>query len=167
MAPQLVADYAIDHPIGTPGGIAKLEGLQLGSVLAEVAIPVGRAVVRSDTALQTDRGILPDTTGAYIFGVAMRDLSKQSDAAQLLDYAVGDDVGLIREGYAYVLAEEATLAGDPVFIRFVAGGGGSLLGSFRTDADTASAYAWTAAKWVTTTLIATVGVIFIGAATGV
>lgn len=162
MAPQVLADYGIDHPIGVAGTIAKLTGLQVGSILAEVAIPVGRAVARSDTATQTAQGIIPDTTAAPIFGVSIRDLSKQSDASQLLDYAAGDDVGVIQAGWVYVIAEQAVIPGNPVFVRFVAGAGGTLLGSLRADVDTASAYAWVNAVWESTTAIGAVGLIYIG-----
>lgn len=166
MAPQLPADYAIDHPIGTAGSPASKLGLEVSSVLAEVDIPVGRAVARSNTALQTAQGILPDITAAQIFGIAMRDLSKQADAAGSIDYVAGDDVAIVQAGLVYVIAEEAVIPGDPVFVRFVAGAGGTLLGALRTDADTASAYNWDVAKWASTTAIGEVGKIAIASSFG-
>jgi hypothetical protein len=166
MAPQLVADYAIDHPIGVAGSPAKMTGLQIGSVLAEVAIPVGRVVARSDTATKTAQGIIPDTTGAFIFGISMRDLSKQVPADQLLDYAAGDDVAIIQSGWAYAVPEEDVLPGQPVFVRHASGSGGTLLGALRNDADTADAYAWTVATWESTTAEGAVGVIFISSRFG-
>jgi hypothetical protein len=38
-----------------------------------------------------------------------------------------------------VRVEEAVLPGDPVFVRFAAGAGGTGLGAFRKSADTGSA----------------------------
>ena len=53
-----------------------------------------------------------------------------------------------RGGYV-VEVEEAVTPSDDVFVRFAAGAGGTKIGAFRTDADTATAFQVTNARWRT------------------
>jgi len=55
------------------------------------------------------------------------------------DYVDFDSVPLMKAGAVWVYSEEAVADGDPVYVRVASGGGGSQLGAFRNDADTASA----------------------------
>jgi hypothetical protein len=50
-------------------------------------------------------------------------------------------LGILNKGRIWVKVEEAVLVNDQAFVRFVAGGGGTILGSWRKSADTASAVA--------------------------
>jgi len=62
-------------------------------------------------------------------------------AAQLAvtaDYVDGEPVPCLSMGGIWVFTEEATVDGDPVYVRIAAGAGGSALGAFRNDADTAT-----------------------------
>lgn len=54
------------------------------------------------------------------------------------DYRDGETVRLLEEGDIWVYSEEAVADRDPVYVRIASGAGGSVLGAFRNDADTAS-----------------------------
>lgn len=54
------------------------------------------------------------------------------------DYVDGEMVSLLNEGGIWVFTEEAVSDRDPVYVRVASGAGGSVLGAFRNDADTAS-----------------------------
>ncbi len=68
-------------------------------------------------------------------------------------YGQYDLVSLAREKEWYVITEEAVAKDEQVFVRHTAGGGGSILGYARNDADTASAEAINA-KFAETTAAA-------------
>jgi len=55
------------------------------------------------------------------------------------EYAAGDLVSVVRKGQIYLISEAAMSVGDPVFARYTANGGNTLLGAIRVDADTARA----------------------------
>jgi hypothetical protein len=63
----------------------------------------------------------------------------------LLVDAMGD---VVRKGRIWVRIEETVVVGDAVFYRFAAGGGGTALGRFRNDADTATCAALPGATWI-------------------
>ena len=63
------------------------------------------------------------------------------------EYGDGDVVPVIRKGAVWVKSENAVSAGDAVFVRITSGAGGSQLGAFRNDADTASAVQVANARW--------------------
>ncbi len=54
------------------------------------------------------------------------------------DFIDGETVSVLEGGDIWVYAEEAIADGDPVYVRVASGAGGSVLGAFRNDADTAS-----------------------------
>jgi hypothetical protein len=54
------------------------------------------------------------------------------------DYVDGDQVPMVEQGGIWVFTEEAVVDGDPVYVRIASGAGGSQIGAFRNDADTAS-----------------------------
>ncbi len=60
----------------------------------------------------------------------------------------GETASLVRKGRVWVVVEEAVAVGDDVYFRHTAGGGGSELGAFRNDADTASCDQLTQANWL-------------------
>jgi len=126
------------------------------SALAVEAIPFGHAVAVDGTAENPYTVVLPSTTGEVtdgsMLGVAVADVSIESDGGVGSGYPIDDAVPVLRKGRVWVIAEDAVPAvGTPAFVRFAAGGGGSVLGAFRTDADTASAVAWPGARFMTTT----------------
>lgn len=73
-------------------------------------------------------------------GVVLADQARaQNPAVATAQYPQYSAVPCLRKGRVWVNAETAMADGLNPFIRFAAGGGGSVLGSFRNDADTASA----------------------------
>lgn len=66
-------------------------------------------------------------------------------------YQVGDNVGAIAEGHVWVVVEEAVSAGAACYVRHTANGGNTLLGAFRSDADTANAALLSGARYLTST----------------
>jgi len=54
------------------------------------------------------------------------------------DYVDAEDVPVLTAGGIWVYSEEAISDGDPVYVRVASGSGGSVLGAFRNDADSAS-----------------------------
>lgn len=86
-------------------------------------------------------GTLPDATGEITgihgAGVVLRDPTKASGVG----YESGDMMRVMIRGRAFVLAEETVVVTDTPFARFASGGGGTQLGAFRNDADTATCVA--------------------------
>jgi hypothetical protein len=55
------------------------------------------------------------------------------------NYVDGDTVPCLQQGHIWVYSETAVTDRAPVYCRIASGAGGSVLGAFRTDADTATA----------------------------
>lgn len=64
-------------------------------------------------------------------------------------YQAGETIGAISQGRVWVKVEEIVAIGDPVFVRHASGAGGTVLGSFRKSADTATATQLTGAIYLT------------------
>lgn len=64
------------------------------------------------------------------------------------DYRDNETVRLLETGDIAVFTEEIVADRDPVFVRIAAGAGGSVLGAFRNDADTASCVQVPGARFV-------------------
>lgn len=83
-------------------------------------------------------------------GVAQYDAAKEpfdtvgTDAAEFGDK---DTINVLRRGAIWVTTENACVAEGDVFVRIAAGAGGTQLGAFRSDADTATAVQVTGARW--------------------
>lgn len=168
---QELEDIASFNPTGTDAiritaaqqgtGYALTEtdvNLSTASVTANVStqvIPFGRAVVRRTTGANVKgKSIkLPDAASQEFQGVSERihsvvdptNASSNPGAASAFQ-----DLTAVHEGEMLVDVEEAVTAGDPVFFRHTAGAGGTKLGIFRNDADTASADQVTGAKFTGT-----------------
>lgn len=121
---------------GLEGALASTLDYQVVSRVAAEAIPVGSFVVL--TATDQDTCELPDAAGEAPsgrgLGVALRHQARES-----ADYAAGDQVDILTQGEVWVVAEDAVTAGGGAFVRHTSGGGGTRLGGFRSDADTATA----------------------------
>jgi hypothetical protein len=63
-------------------------------------------------------------------------------------YEHEDVIPFLRHGRIWVQVENAVTPADPVHVRVATGAGGTVIGAFRTGADTATAVAWTAAKYL-------------------
>lgn len=89
-------------------------------------------------------------TAADFEGVAVYDASIERAADALaagVEFGDGIALGVMDKGAIYVLPETAVKPGDAVYVRIASGSGGSNLGAFRTDADTATAVVLSGAKW--------------------
>lgn len=93
-------------------------------------------------------------TGQQIAGVTVHrhtEKAKGTGTAAEIE-ADGGKADVLRKGRIWVVVEEAISLGDGVFYRHTAGGGGSVIGAFRTDADTATADdVSTSCRWLTET----------------
>lgn len=99
---------------------------------------------------------LPDASAKVTdgrgLGVAIADVSIESADGTGDGYEDDASLAIMRRGRIWVVSEDAVAAiGTPAFVRFAAGAGGSVLGAFRTDADTATAVALPGARFMSTT----------------
>jgi hypothetical protein len=134
MASAVQTAIAAKPAVGAPGLEYDSSYSDIVSWIATVAIPFGALVYESAEGKAT----LPTATGnvtAGRVGVALIDPNKVSGVG----YEIGDAVRVMKRGRAWILNEEALAFGDTLFVRFASGAGGTVLGSFRNDADTASA----------------------------
>ena len=88
-------------------------------------------------------------SGATLEGVTVHKHDKQDPGlAGALGITQDETATLIREGELWVFVEGTILVTDDVFCRHTAGGGGSVIGAFRKDADTATADNITGVSWL-------------------
>lgn len=85
------------------------------------------------------QALLATATGGVILGITVRRLFGTADASDQITYKENKMMDVIASGRVWVLMEDAHTRGDDVYVRHTAGGGGAILGSIRTDADTATA----------------------------
>jgi len=125
-----------------------------------VSFPAGVALVAG--TLPDTQALLP-TGAASLLGVALHSHANEvgGDDLNLIDDASAFNV--LHVGRVYVQVEEAVTPASTVFVRVVAGGGGTQLGAFRASADTASALAATGARYLTSAGIAGFAVLEIDA----
>lgn len=114
-------------------------------------IPFGRAVVR-DTAGASDKSVkLPSGSGDVFVGITLYQQNHvdNTDTNGEQAWQVDVEFPTLYIGQVWVKPEETVAPEDPVFFRHTSGGGGSVLGKFRKDADTASATQAKNARYVT------------------
>lgn len=108
----------------------------------------GRLVV-DDFAGGEERIKHPDAASLKPLGVVMSTHSMPSNEdADDPNYPAQEAVKVMNKGRIWVAIEEDIAVGDDVYFRHTAGAGGSKLGAFRNDADTATADQLTNARWV-------------------
>jgi len=106
-------------------------------------------MVRRDATNPEDQFDVFSATGQAPVGVLVHTQAQQNPAlAGSLGVDLLEMASVLRRGRIWVRVEEAVAVGDPVFFRHTAGGGGSEIGAFRNDADTASCDQVTAAAWL-------------------
>lgn len=136
-------------PIGTEGAIVDTRPYDTVSRLvsdeatASAGFDAGIAVVTNPALDNDDQVRAPDAASLVLEGVAVLDKSAQqrADLATDTDFVKTDGVTVLRKGVIWVRPETAVTKGAPAFFRFSSGAGGSRLGAWRTDADTATAEA--------------------------
>jgi hypothetical protein len=132
----MVADTQLNKDI-----VSKIAG-------ASEVIPYGHLVVQDSAendAVVKLPTVTAEVTDGRAIGVAISDVSREASAiggSANTGYGEEDAVPVLRRGRIWVITEDAvTVVGTPAFARFASGGGGTVLGAFRTDADTATAVA--------------------------
>lgn len=113
------------------------------------ALPFGLALIKgtgaNDVKKPTGATVAADLLGIAEFTHAY----KNYDLSNADGIPAGGMVNLARKGRYLVKVEEAVSVGDTAFVRIAAGAGGTVLGSFRRSADTATAISWTGVKYLT------------------
>lgn len=145
--------HAINMPVARAGLVADSGIVQ--DTISRLAEDAAGALAGTFVVPGTDaenQAIVP-TTAAEItdgdgLGVVMYDASKEpartaAAIAAGAEYDVEDMLPLVDKGRIWVRCDAGAtiVANTPAFVRFAAGAGGSVLGSFREDADTATAAA--------------------------
>ena len=129
--------YTAEQEVAHEGQRADLGLIDIISKAAEGSeINFGRAVIRGTS---DDQAKLPSATGQAFMGVTEFTTAWAANASDVHLYEENREMNIVTFGRMWVITEEAVVPGDPVFFRHTAGGGGSIIGRFRTDADTASA----------------------------
>lgn len=132
--------YPLNPNRAYEGQLDNLAVADLPSRAVENEIPFGRAVVygtNPDTQVTLPSGATP-----AFFGVAARIVGLENPLTGTLErtsYLDKEMAQIVRSGYVWVYTEQAVVAGDPVYYRFAAGAGGTILGRFRKDDDTVTA----------------------------
>lgn len=105
--------------------------------------------VREDGANPESQFDIFSATGQELTGILVHRHDQQDPSlAGVGGVALLEDAKLLRKGRVWVPIEENIAVGDAVFYRHTSGGGGTEIGAWRNDADTASADQLTNAKWL-------------------
>lgn len=134
--------YDLDVPIG-------VEGQEIEDVVAEKTtgiaeggiIVVGKLCISDTTAGRSNRSARAPTATGDVTGPAVMGISMWDPTYPEPPYAQYKTFPIMRKGRILLACE--TVIGKYVkpFVRFAAGAGGTVLGSIRNDADSASAVA--------------------------
>lgn len=110
------------------------------------------AVITSGLAVAKD-GAAPDlkaknlaAASDTIAGFTVHSHARNNITAQ--GYEVGSEMNVLQEGPLYVACEQTVAVTDPVYVRFAAGGGGSVIGSVRKDSDSGTAVLCKGARFI-------------------
>jgi hypothetical protein len=111
---------------------------RVGSYLnnAGANLPAGVFVKHSAESTATNMGASSDKIAGVVVNTAARNPNGLTGANDAV--LAGDTMNVLEEGTAWVRCEEAMAVGDPVFARYASGGGGTVLGYVRNDADTST-----------------------------
>lgn len=143
--------YSLNQPIAVKGLLAEAAGSAMKKVTYSNPadeITFGRAVAK--VSADENGCELPDSSGADIVGISVRDTVVEKDEASIPDaYPVDSAVCVLRRGRIYVEVEEDVTPDDDVYVRYSANGGNTQLGIFRTDADGSHALQITKARYMT------------------
>lgn len=135
--------YGYDYPVAFAGMLADINNNEIRTGLLEGAanIPFGVAMKKGAS---DDGYVLPSAATDLIEAIAVHSHARDTFGFSNLTPTTagvkpGQSFNALRDGSIYVQVEQAVVAHDVVFFRFVAGAGGTQIGAFRKDADTASA----------------------------
>lgn len=133
---------------GVAGQAANQDRRTVHTALAEAAMPFGVGVTKgaSDNTCK-----VPVLSSTALIGVSMSSFAN-ANASFALGIQQYDAVSVCSKGAVWVISETAVTANtSAVFCRY-ATGTGTVIGSFRTDADTATAAVVPGARWLTSCL---------------
>jgi hypothetical protein len=88
------------------------------------------------------------TTADVFAGAAVAQGHVEQSASGVAQYAVGDAVNLLSRGRIYVPVDQTVTPADTPHLRYTAGAGASVVGSFRKDTDSGKAMALTGCRFV-------------------
>lgn len=143
--------YAVDPALAFRGMLGDPNDDSFAIPLANgAAAAVGFGIaVRRDATNPEDQFDVFNATGQDCVGVLVHTHAQENpDLADPLGVDQLEVASVLRRGRIWVVVEEAVAVGDPVFFRHTAGGGGSEIGAFRNDADTATCDQLTQAAWL-------------------
>lgn len=128
--------YSIDQSAGLPGQLADA-GHQdvISAINAAAAVAFGKLMVKgaSEGLCKVPALAADITTKELVLGVSVKSHALESARdANPPSWPQNSAVPCLRKGRIYVLVEEDVVAGDPVFVRYAAGGSGP--GSFGKSA---------------------------------
>jgi len=127
------------------GQISKASiGNNISAVLKDGNVGFGLAVVQGATDGQV---VSPTATGGTFRGITVRNLEVVNNESGVAEYQADDFITLRNFGTIIVKTEVAVVKDAPVFFRHTAGAGGTVIGAFRSDADTATADLITGARF--------------------
>ena len=152
--------YTREHERGFEGSVVDLSTNNIITKIAEGgAIGEGRAVVRGT---QDRDAKLPSTSGQEFIGVTTSTTAGQADGSDNFNYEENAPMNVLDFGRIYVFCENGCSAGDDVYFRHVASGTNTVLGRFRTDADSSTADQIVGAKFETTVAAGEIAIIKLG-----
>lgn len=131
---------ALKPNVGAPGLVYDVsDDNDIVSFIATTAIPFGAFVFVSSDGFVSVPALTGNVTSpnAAQRGIALIDHNKATQEG----YDIGDTVRVLRRGRVWALTDAAAniTISSTLFVRFASGAGGTVLGAFRTDADTATA----------------------------
>lgn len=138
MSPVQTA-YEANHEPAFAGMRADLGLVDIISKAAEGSdINFGLAVVQGTA---DDQAILPADAAGLFLGVTEYTTAWAANASDVHLYEENREMNILGFGRVWVVCEDGCVPGDDAFYRYAAGAGGTVIGAFRTDVDTASAAA--------------------------
>jgi hypothetical protein len=145
--------YGFDMAVAFAGQLANNQNYRAvsGNLEGALNIPFGVGLKKGAA---DDGYATPTLVGDLIEGIAVHTHALDTIGLSGLSPATAgiqpkEMFTVLRSGEIYVLVEEAVVAHGPVYCRYAAGAGGTILGSFRTSADTATAGLVKGAKYLT------------------
>jgi hypothetical protein len=149
LAAKILAVAGIASAVVAGDVITVTASPDFGVNLTGFAVTLGATQPTSAVALSsTDR----------FLGVSMQTQVELGYGTGVAQYLPGDMVPVAGKGRFFVTAEQSVTIGDPVYCRFTAGSG-AVIGSFRKDADTATAFQVPQARWLSAATAGNVAVI--------
>lgn len=134
--------YDLETPIGVEGQKIEAVDSVITTGIAEAGvILVGKIVIMDTVTGRSNKAMRPPANTGDITGTAVAGFSMWDPTYPEPPYAQYKLFPVMRKGRILVVSETLLGKGIYPFVRFAAGAGGTLLGSIRADADSASAVA--------------------------